>query len=259
MLSDAQQRTAAKKFAAAWNGRGYEKGETQIFWTSLLRNVLGVEQPESFIVFEKQVTFEGHTLFIDAEIPETRIMIEQKSADIDLLKPAKQSNGVMLTPYQQAKRYADQLSNSQRPRYIVVCNFQEFHIHDMEYPQAAPEVLKLADLPKEYSRLSFLIDTNKAHLKREMDLSIDAGKIVGQIYDAIHKHYNDPEAESSLKSLNMLCVRLVFCLYAEDADIFGAKNIFADYLKRFEARDLRRALIDLFKVLDTPHDKRKSL
>ncbi len=258
MLTDAQQRSAAKKFAAEWEGRGYEKGETHSFWINLLRTVLGIAEPESFISFETQVLL-GHTSFIDAYIPETRVMIEQKSLDVDLNKPAKQSDGSMLTPYQQAKRYSDELELSRKPRYIVICNFQEFHIHDMEHPHDEPEVLKLADLAKEYYRLSFLSDTNKAHLKREMELSIKAGEIVGQIYDAILKHYHDPSAESTLKSLNMLCVRLVFCLYAEDAGIFGVKNQFHDYLMRFEARDIRRALVDLFKVLDTPEDKRKSL
>ena len=256
MLTDTQQRSAAKKFAAEWQGRGYEKGETHAFWINLLRAVLGVAEPESFISFETQVLL-GHTSFIDAYIPETRVMIEQKSKDVDLNKPARQSDGSMLTPYQQAKRYSDELELSKKPRYIVVCNFQEFHIHDMEHPHDKPEVLKLADLPKEYYRLSFLADTNKAHLKREMELSIKAGEIVGQIYDSILKHYLDPTAESTLKSLNMLCVRLVFCLYAEDAGIFGAKNQFHDYLMRFEARDIRRALIDLFKVLDTKEEARE--
>ena len=258
MLTDAQQRNAAKKFVAEWEGRGYEKGETHAFWMELLQTVCGVVNPAQFITFESQVVL-GHTSFIDAYIPETRVMIEQKSKDIDLTKPAKQSDGSMLTPYQQAKRYSDELELSKKPRYIVVCNFQEFHIHDMEHPHNEPEVLKLADLPKEYYRLSFLTDTHKAHLKREMELSIKAGEIVGQIYDAILKHYHDPSAENTLKSLNMLCVRLVFCLYAEDAGIFGVKNQFHDYLMRFEARDIRRALVDLFKVLDTPEDKRKSL
>ena len=255
MLTDVQQRNAAKKFAAEWEGRGYEKGETHAFWINLLRAVLGVAEPESFISFETQVLL-GHTSFIDAYISETRVMIEQKSLDIDLTKPAKQSDGSMLTPYQQAKRYSDELELSKKPRYIVVCNFQEFHIHDMEHPHDEPEILKLADLPTEYYRLSFLTDTHKAHLKREMELSIKAGEIVGQIYDAILKHYHDPSAESTLKSLNMLCVRLVFCLYAEDAGIFGIKNQFHDYLMRFEARDIRRALVDLFKVLDTRDEER---
>ena len=257
MLTDAQQRNAAKKFAAEWEGRGYEKGETHAFWMELLQTVCGVVNPAQFITFESQVVL-GHTSFIDAYIPETRVMIEQKSKDIDLTKPAKQSDGSMLTPYQQAKRYSDELELSKKPRYIVVCNFQEFHVHDMEHPHDAPEVIQLADLPKEYHRLAFLTDVNKAHLKREMELSIKAGEIVGKIYDCILKHYHDPSAESTLKSLNMLCVRLVFCLYAEDAGIF-VKDQFHDYLARFDARDIRRALIDLFKVLDTPEDKRKSL
>ena len=255
MLTAAQQRSAAKKFAAEWNGRGYEKGETHIFWTSLLRNVFGVEQPEAFISFETQV-FLGHTSFIDAYIPETKVMIEQKSLDIDLNKPAKQSDGSMLTPYQQAKRYSDELELSKKPRYIVVCNFQAFHIHDMEHPHDEPEVIKLADLPKEYYRLSFLTDLNKAHLKREMELSIKAGEMVGLLYDAILKHYIDPSAEQTLKSLNLLCVRLVFCLYAEDAGIFKLKNQFHDYLAQFDSKQLRRALIDLFKVLNTKEEMR---
>ena len=254
MLTDAQQRNAAKKFAAEWEGRGYEKGETHAFWMELLQTVCGVINPAQFITFEYQVQL-GHTSFVDAYIPETKVMIEQKSLDIDLNKPAKQSDGSNLTPYQQAKRYADQLPNSQRPRYIVVCNFQTFHVHDMEHPHDAPEVIQLADLPKEYHRLSFLTDINKAHLKREMDLSIKAGEIVGQIYDAILKHYHDPTAESTLKSLNMLCVRLVFCLYAEDAGIF-VKDQFHDYLAQFEAKQLRNALINLFKVLDTKETER---
>ena len=257
MLTDAQQRNATKKFAAEWEGRGYEKGETHAFWMELLQTVCGVVNPAQFITFESQVQL-GHTSFVDAYIPETKVMIEQKSLDIDLNKPAKQSDGSILTPYQQAKRYADQLPNSQRPRYIVVCNFQTFHVHDMEHPHDTPEVIQLADLPKEYHRLAFLTDVNKAHLKREMELSIKAGEIVGKIYDCILKHYHDPSAESTLKSLNMLCVRLVFCLYAEDAGIF-VKDQFHDYLARFDARDIRRALVDLFKVLDTPDDKRKSL
>ncbi len=258
MLTDAQQRNAAKKFAAEWEGRGYEKGETHAFWMELLQTVCGVVNPAQFITFESQVAL-GHTSFIDAYIPETRVMIEQKSKDVDLMKPARQSDGSMLTPYQQAKRYSDELELSRKPRYIVVCNFQEFHIHDMEHPHDAPEVLKLSDLSKDFYRLSFLTDAHQARIDREKNLSIEAGKIVGEIYDAILKHYHDPSAESTLKSLNMLCVRLVFCLYAEDAGIFGPKNLFSDYLTRFEARDFRRALIDLFKVLDTPEDKRKSL
>ena len=250
-----EQQAAAKAFVEAWKDKGYEKGESQPFWLALLRNVFGVEKPEEFIIFEEQVKLD-HTSFIDVLIPETHVMIEQKGSNKDLRKPIKQSDGTLLTPFQQAKRYSSELPYSQRPRWIVTCNFQTFLIYDMENPSGEPEEILLENLEKEYYRLSFLVDTGNTHLKREMEISIQAGDIVGVLYDAILKQYIDPTNEHSLKSLNMLCVRLVFCLYAEDAGIFGRKNMFHDYLSGFQTKDMRRALIDLFKILDTkPEDR----
>ena len=250
-----EQKTAAKAFVEAWKDKGYEKGESQPFWLALLRNVFGVEKPEEFIIFEEQVKLD-HTSFIDVLIPETHVMIEQKGSNKDLRKPIKQSDGTLLTPFQQAKRYSSELPYSQRPRWIVTCNFQTFLVYDMENPSGEPEEILLDNLEKEYYRLSFLVDTGNTHLKREMEISIQAGDIVGVLYDAILKQYIDPTNEHSLKSLNMLCVRLVFCLYAEDAGIFGRKNMFHDYLAGFQTKDMRRALIDLFKILDTkPEDR----
>jgi hypothetical protein len=254
MLTDAQQRNAAKKFVETWKNKGYEKGETQVFWINLLRTVLGVRDAETYISFENKVSL-NNTSFMDAYISETKVLIEQKSLNIDLTKPQKQSDGSMLTPFEQAKRYSNELGLSKKPRYIVVCNFKEFHVHDMEYPQSEPEIIKLENLPKEYYRLSFLADTHKVHLKREMELSFKAGEIIGRIYDEILTHYNDKTAENTLKSLNMLCVRLVFCLYAEDSGIFE-KDQFHDYLSQFEAKQLRNALINLFKALDTKEEDR---
>lgn len=163
----------------------------------------------------------------------THVMIEQKGSKKDLMKPIKQSDGTLLTPFQQAKRYSAELPYSQRPRWIVTCNFQEFHVYDMEQPGGTPEVILLENLPKEYYRLSFLTHVGNEHLKREMEVSIAAGEIVGLLYDAFLKQYKDPENEQTLKSLNVLCVRLVFCLYAEDAGIFGKKEMFHDYLAAF--------------------------
>ena len=254
-MTGQEQRLAAKEFAKYWEKRGYEKGDCQSFWLALLRDVFGIASPEKFILFENQVRTKN-TSFIDAYIPETRVIIEQKSINIDLTKPERQSDGTLLTPFEQAKRYANELEYSKRPRWIVVCNFQEFRIHDMENPHADPAIIKLKNLYKEYYRLSFLTSVENPHLKREMELSIQAGEIVGLLYDEILKHYLNPEDESTLKSLNMLCVRLVFCLYAEDAGIFGKKNQFHDYLSRFAPRDLRRALIELFKVLNTKIEER---
>ena len=239
-----------KQFVEYWCDKGYEKGECQKFWLSLLRCVFGVEMLEKFIVFEDKVHLD-HTSFIDAFIPSTHVLIEQKGLNKDLRKPIKQSDGTLLSPFQQAKRYSSELPYSQRPRWIVTCNFSSFLVYDMENPTGEPEEILLKDLPKEYYRLQFLVDEGNEHLKREMQVSIQAGEIVGKLYDEILKLYIDPCKEESLKSLNMLCVRLVFCLYAEDAGIFGRPKMFYDYLSRFEVRDLRRALIELFKVLDT--------
>ena len=254
-MTDAQARKAAKEFAAYWKDKGYEKGESQPFWLSLLRSVLGVEEPEKFIRFEDRVHLDN-TSFIDGMIDATHVMIEQKSKKEDLMKPIRQSDGTLLNPFQQAKRYSDNLPYSKRPRWIITCNFQTFHIYDMERPGGDPEVIELADLEKEYYRLSFLTDTGNEHLKKEMEVSIAAGGIVGLLYDAFAKQYIEPESERAFVSLNVLCVRLVFCLYAEDAGIFGRRGMFHDYLERYEARDMRRALGDLFKILDTKPEER---
>ena len=87
-MTDTQQKDAAKRFAAFWSGKGYEKGQSQLFWISLLRDVYGVEHPEEFIQFEDQVHLD-HTSFIDAYIPTTRVMIEQKGLGKDLKKPIR--------------------------------------------------------------------------------------------------------------------------------------------------------------------------
>lgn len=257
-MTDAQQRAAAKQFAADWKNRGYEKGESQPFWLSLLQKVYGIEEPEKYITFEDQVHLD-HTSFIDGSILTTHVLIEQKGLGKDLNKPIRQSDGSLLTPFQQAKRYAAELPYSMRPRWIVTCNFAEFHIYDMEQPSGEAEVVLLENLGTEYYRLQFLVDTGDSHIQKEMEISLQAGDLVGAIYDAVLKQYKNPDDPETLRSLNKLCVRLVFCLYAEDAGIFGGHGKFHHYLKGVadkDVRDVRRALIDLFKVLDTkPEDR----
>ena len=249
-----EQKTAAKQFAAYWATRGDEKQDTQSFWLSLLRTVYGVENPAQFIQFEVPVKLD-HVSYIDGFISETKVLIEQKSASVDLNRGYKQSDGTFLRPYEQARRYAGFLPHDQNPRWIVVCNFQQFQIHDMNRPNDEPETVLLADLEKEFHRLQFLVDTGSTLVKKEMEVSLQAGEIVGVLYDALLKQYKDPESPETLKSLNALCVRLVFCLYAEDAGVFGGHGMFQRYLQNHTG-DARRALIDLFRVLDTqPEDR----
>ena len=254
-MTDTQQRAAAKAFAKNWKDRGYEKGDSQIFWVELLTTVFGVTEISQFISFEDQVHLD-HTSFIDGYIEKTHVMIEQKSINKSLTAAIRQSDGSMLTPFEQAKRYSSELPYSKRPRWIVTSNFQSFYIYDMEKPGGDPEIIQLEDLEKEYYRLQFLVDEGNTNLQREMEVSIAAGEIVGLLYDALAKQYADPTTERAMKSLNILCVRMVFCLYAEDAGIFGQHGMFHDYLEEFDARKMRKAMIELFQILDTkPEDR----
>ena len=255
-ITEKQQKKAAKEFAEYWKGKGYEKGQSQKFWIDLLQNVYGVENATHFISFEDQVHIDKSTGFIDGYIESTKVMIEQKSLGKDLRKAIKQSDGTFLNPFQQAKRYIVELPVDKHPLWVITCNFSEFLIYDMNKPNSEPEQILLKDLPKEYYRLQFLVDTGSEHLKKEMEISLKAGDLVGKLYDAILKQYKNPESEETLKSLNMLCVRLVFCLYAEDAGIFGQHEMFGDYLKQFQPKQVREEIIKLFRVLDTkPEDR----
>ncbi len=254
--TETKQKTAAKAFAEYWADKGYEKGQSQSFWLSLLRDIFDVSEPEKYITFEDQVKLDSSTGFIDGYIAETKVMIEQKGAGKGLNKPIRQSDGSMLNPFQQAKKYITELPVSQHPRWVVTCNFQEFYVYDMEKPHGDPEKIKLADLEKEYYRLSFLVDKGSTSLQREMDISIKAGEVVGLLYDGLLKQYKDPKNPETLKHLNKLCVRLVFCLYAEDAGIFGKHLMFHDYLKQFSASQLRKALTQLFRVLNQKLEER---
>lgn len=243
-------------FVESWIGKGDEKQDTQRFWMDLFQKVLGVEYPAKHLLFEKRVKLEDSTRYIDVYIPETKVLIEQKGSSIDLSKPELQSGGASLTPYNQARRYDNNLPLAEKARWIICCNFQRFEIHDMTKPLEEPEVILLQDLEKEYYRLQFLVDSANEHIKKEMEVSLRAGEIIGEIYDALLKEYRNPDDSQTLKSLNVLCVRLVFCLYAEDSGLFGGSShsAFHDYLVRFKpgSGDMRRALIDLFDILNTP-------
>ncbi len=255
MKTDRQIAAAAAAFAERWQGRGYERGESQLFWTDLLSNVYGVENLPDFIRYEERVnSMVDSTNFIDGHIPSTRVLIEQKSIDKDLRAPIPQSEGGKLTPFQQGKKYVANLPLSQHPKWIVTCNFKEFLVYDMEQPNGEPEQIFLKDLGKEYYRLQFLVDAKSEHITKEMRVSMKAGEIVGKVYDALLEQYDDTSAEA-LRWLNILCVRIVFCLYAEDAGVFRHDQ-FHDFLNGYNAEDLSDALLKLFKVLNTPLEQR---
>ena len=259
-MTQNEMQKAAREFAAQWKDKGDEKQETQRFWIELLGEVLGIRNPASYIEFEKRVKL-SHTSFIDAYIPETKVLIEQKGLKIDLKKAYEQSDGTLLTPYEQAKRYVNDMRASEKPRWVVTCNFAEFNIYDMENPQNPPEVIFLKDLEKDFYRLEFLINRKNGNIRREEEISLAAGKLVGKMYDALIKEFipqgkNGELTADQARSLNILCVRLVFCFYAEDAGLFSTRTAFEDYLRSFNLQNVRLALINLFKALDTKIEER---
>ena len=261
MASDSLIKKQIKQFIEERTWKWYEKWQSQPFWIDLLSKVLWVENPTQFIEFEDHVKIDKANWFIDWFIPSTKVLIEQKWDNKDLRAPIKQSDWSLLNPFQQAKRYSAELPYDKKPRWIITCNFKSFLVYDMNNPNWEPEEILLKNLAKEYYRLSFIVNEKAEHIKKEEEISFKAWELIGKIYDAFAKQYKDIENEDSQKSLNELCVRLVFCLYAEDAGIFGKKDMFHDYLIKY-SNDLdvmRKALIELFKVLDTNDEERKKL
>lgn len=243
----------ARNFAQKWEGRGYEKGETHSFWLELLRDVVGMEDVTTNVHFEASTSERG---FIDVTIPAAKTIIEQKSLTVDLDKPEPRQ-GVMVTPFEQAKRYVDSMRNSQRADTIIVCNFDYFRIHDLdvEKPGENYTQFRLAELPEQLHLLDFLVDPQRARQVREERVSLEAGALIGKVYEMLRAQYVDPDSAESRHSLNVLCVRLVFCLFAEDAGLFP-KDAFYRYLKAMPATQVRAALKELFAHLRAkPEDR----
>ncbi len=252
-MTEAEQRAAATKFYNDWHGIGNEKSDSQRFWIEFFSKVLGIENVTQKIIFEKRVVVDGQTKFIDVYIPETRVLIEQKSIDKELDRKIQQSDGSTRTPFEQARNYAQWMIPNETPLWIVACNFRTFEIHDMNKPNENPVVIRLEELRSKLPLFGFMFKKEVKELSHEMEISFRAGEIVGILYDKLIEQYKEPD-ENSFKSLNALCVRLVFCLYAEDAGIFGAHMMFHDYLKGIPVSGIRKALVELFKVLDTKEE-----
>ena len=270
-MTDAEQREAARQFINRWQNKGNEDEDGRSYWIELLHDVLGMEDVTQHVNFEKKVYVDGNKKRIDAYLPETKVIIEQKSLGKALDQKIHNSGDIDLTPYEQAERYNNKLDYSEKARWIVTCNFAEIWIYDMNQVNTKdfePTKIRLPELQDKYPMLDFLIKQDVKQVSHEMKVSIEAGNIVGKLYDAFAKEFGLPEGtpkketpeekaqrEADLRSLNALCVRLVFCLYAEDAGIFERAS-FHDYVASFEPQRLRGALKDLFKILDTPITER---
>ncbi len=246
-----------KKFVEKWTGRGNEDEDDRSYWIDLFQDVFGQTDVTDRLVFQKKVSADdGNVKRIDVYIPETNVLIEQKRLGISLDKPQAGHNG--MTPYEQAKMYDNGLPRSEKARWIVTSNFEEIWIYDMEKgrPEESPVRVNLSSLDKEYTLLQFLFNPQVEQIRHELKVSQEAGDRIGRIYDSLLLQYPGELTEEEYKSLNLFCVRLVFCYYAEDTEDLFEKNQFRDYIASFNTRHLRNGLKDLFRVLDTKEDER---
>ena len=254
-MTDAQQRENARQFYNRWRDRGREDEDAHAYWIELIQDVLGAERATERLEFEKKVIGrDGHTERIDVYIPETHVLIEQKSLGIALDKPQAGHDG--MTPYEQAKEYDNCLPRREKASWIITCNFGEIWIYYMEDQRPKPVKLLLEEIPSKYNSLDFLVKKDVEKVRDEKEISIQAGKIVGELYDALLEQYKEPVSDETYNALNKLCVRIVFCLYSEDAGVFLRKGLFHDYMEQFTPRTAREGLRRLFRVLSQKPEER---
>lgn len=253
-----ERRKKTRAFTRKWNRMpGKENQDDRTYWIDFLNDVMGIDNVTDMIEFQKDAIIDDHIKHIDAYIPKTKVLIEQKSKDKPLDKKYPQSDGSMKTPYEQADRYNNGLKHAEKARWIITSNFQEIWIYDMnlDIREREPIKVNIDDLEHKLDYFDFLLDNTVEEVRDEVKVSKEAGAIVGEIYDAFLKEYGNNPSEEDLKELNKLCVRIVFCLYAEDSNLFDSQA-FCNYLDKFPTDEINGALKRLFEVLDTPEDKR---
>lgn len=239
-LSWNEIRARAAAFVRDWEGEGYEKGQTQLFYRDFFE-VFGVPV-RRVASFEQPVKNLGEKRgFIDL-FWKGMLLIEQKSVGRDL-KTAKT----------QALDYFPGLRDDELPRYVLLSDFQNFELYDLD----EGEELKfgLADLPKHVHKLGFITGVQKKTFKDQDPVNIEASELVGKLHDALE------ESGYIGHDLERFLVRIVFCLFADDTGIFETRGIFEDLIEsrtRKDGSDLGGWLAQLFQVLDTPKDKRST-
>ena len=255
-ISFTEQKRAAKAFVERWRALPcVEEEHSRSFWIELLQDVYGLKNATHALEFERKV--KGRK--IDVFYEDMGVLVEMKGRGIGLDEATVRSKKAgPETPYQQAKWYADNLPFSIRPRWIITCNFDEFRIYDQEKERQEEYVsLALDELPEQLHLLGFLTDAKNSRIEREKQLSVQAGELVGKLYTQLSKQYKNIETDvHEQRSLNVLIVRLVFLLYAEDSGLMHEKDAVLNYLKDYHADQMRQAVVDLFRVLDTPAEQR---
>ena len=237
-LSWNEVRVRAASFAEEWRDAAYEKGETQSFYNDFFE-VFDVQR-RSVARYEEHVAkLDNGRGFIDLFWPGV-LIVEQKSAGRDLSKA-----------YGQAGEYFDALPERDRPRYMLVSDFQTFELHDLDEREVV--VFSLADLPAHVEAFGFILGVQRRRFRDQDPVNIEAAELVGRLHDALD------DAGYRGHDLERFLVRIVFCLFADDTGVFEPRDILFDFLEsrtRQDGIDLGPMLAQLFQVLDTPEDDR---
>lgn len=260
MRKQSEIKRAAKVFVEKWDGKGKERQDDKTFWEDLLEDVFGISKSRNVIEVQRPVKFDGTTKAIDVYLKTSKVVIEQKSHNVNLDLKEEQSDDVRLTPMEQGIRYFEKMDKPDTGRYVIACNFQEFRIWDSYNKNAPQRIIPLKDLPKRWKELLFLIkpyDEEPVHKdeKREKRVSNTASEYVRDLYKALLT-VNTNNSKEELQSLNVFCVRVVFCLYAEDAGVFDDAQ-FSTFLEKSTPDDLSERFTALFQWLDMDEKERE--
>ena len=211
-LSWNEIRTHAGQFADEWKDAAYEKGETQSFYNDFF-SIFDVWR-RSVARYEQHVRkLNNQSGFIDLFWPGV-LLVEQKSAGRDLAKA-----------YGQAGEYFDVLPEKDRPRYILVSDFQNFELHDLDEREQI--TFTLADLPAHVEKFGFILGVQRRTFRDQDPVNVKASELVGRLHDALKASGYDGH------DLEVFLVRAVFCLFADGTGIFEPRDIFnAGFLER---------------------------
>lgn len=239
-LSTNEVRARAAEFAREWKDATYESGEKQSFYDAFF-NVFGMKRRQVATFEEPVKKLGGKQGFIDLFWKGT-LLVEHKSAGRDLVRAKEQ-----------ALEYFPNLKPDELPRYVLVSDFQNFELYDLD--ERTEVKFRLADFDKHVEAFNFVLGKKKIVFKDQDPVNIKASEIVGKLHDALEaSNYKGHDLERFL-------VRIVFCLFADDTGIFEPSDIMLDFLEsrtKEDGSDTGALLNQLFDVLNTPKPERQN-
>lgn len=237
-LSWQEIRIRAAAFAREWDGEGYEKGQTQLFYRDFF-DVFGMPV-RRLAALEEPVKRLGQSRGYVDLFWNGVLLVEQKSVGRSLRKSKAQ-----------ALEYFPYLKDAELPRYLLRSDFQTFELHDFD--EGSETAFELAELPDFVEHFGFVLGVQKRSFRDQDPVNIEASELVGELYDLLS------EANLEGDELERYLLRLVFCLFADDTGIFAPRDAFVDLIEhrtRGDGTDLGRCIAEVFQVLNTPDDRR---